>query len=663
MFRNPLSKVLPQVLLHVLPALTFVLVLFVLQPRLAADTTSCASPSSGNPCVVTTQNDNNRDTWNSNETTITPTTLHNSGLSQTSFSPLTVDNNPLPSTFRSNPIYAQPLYIAGIQTSLTNCNPSCNMVLGATLNGTVFAWNADNGGSALWSRQGTSSSTKGTVNALWYDDCGMVAGIGPATGFLTLPFAGIVSTPVIDYGLSTPTMFLTSLCVDSSSNSHWYLHGIDLTTGHDITNSPVEITASVSGQNNADDLTNGQIPFKPQREFQRAGLLETPEPAITGVSPLIYITFGTGVEETTVGYHGWIFAYTTSLSQSFGFADTTNGYNTTGSPPCCTNCSPCSTASTCGQGSNPPCCNTNCVPQNSSSVYFQNSPNWCGHGGGFWTSGRAPAANNISSVSHAFFGSANGGFQQNNGNWSNSILDFTLSSSNTDTSPSKSFTPYGGRAIAPPTSGSVCPNEGSGAACVSTAELLNENDWDMAVSGILLFNDSASHNWLVTIDKAGYGYLLRQNQSWGYAFASGDAYNWFPFAGVVTNTTNNVPSFCPNLTTPIAADCHRTTSLAFFNPSGGTPYLYFFPWKEKLGAYQQSDNSTQTPSGSPTVTTSGSTVTGTNTTFTKWLIPGDQIVVNTTPNATTLTVTAVVSDTSLSTYQTSNISTGNFLHL
>lgn len=62
---------------------------------------------------------------------------------------------------------AQPLYVAGIHTSLTNCSPSCDMIIAATLNDTVFAWNASSG-AQVWSRQGTG----GTSNALWYDDCG-----------------------------------------------------------------------------------------------------------------------------------------------------------------------------------------------------------------------------------------------------------------------------------------------------------------------------------------------------------------------------------------------------------------------------------------------------------------------------------------------------------
>jgi len=498
------------------------------EPRLGAQTTSCASPASGNPCVVTSQYDNGRDSWNYNETSLTPSNVN--GLSVASFSPLAVDSGDLPSSAPSNPIYAQPLYVAGIETSLSNCTPSCNMLLVATLNGTVFAFNASTG-ATVWSRQGTSSGASGTVNALWWDDCGMTAGAGPGPGMTALPFVGIVATPVIDYSLSTPTMFLTSLCKTSLGALNWYLHGLSLQTGHDVSSSPVAIAGQMAGSNNADDLTAGEIPFEPQREHQRAGLLEAPEPAISGVSSLIYIAFGVGIAETTVGYHGWVFGYNTALSRQLAFADTSSGYNTAGSPPCCTGCEACSTAAGCctGAGCTPgtECCPTSCVPLNGAGNYYQNSPNWCGHGGGIWMSGRAPAAqNDASGVSHAFFESGNGGFQQNNGNWSESVLHFGLSSGSMDSVPSKSFTPYGGVALSPPTAGSACPNE-TGGTCASTAEVLNENDWDFGVSGETLFTDSNGANWLVTIDKAGYGYLLRQNQSWGYAFGSGDSYNWF----------------------------------------------------------------------------------------------------------------------------------------
>jgi hypothetical protein len=172
------------------------------QTPLAAQSTSCASPTAGNPCVLTSQYDNARDSWNYNETSLTP--LNVSSLSVASFSPLVVDNGDLPSGAPSNPIYAQPLYVAGVVTSLSNCSPSCNMLLVATLNGTVFAFNATTG-ATVWSRQGKGTNSPSGNDALWYDDCGMAGSMGPGPGATALPFVGTISTPVIDYSLSTPT--------------------------------------------------------------------------------------------------------------------------------------------------------------------------------------------------------------------------------------------------------------------------------------------------------------------------------------------------------------------------------------------------------------------------------------------------------------------------
>lgn len=192
------------------------------EPRLGAQSTSCASPGAGNPCVLTSQYDNARDSWNYNETSLTPSNVGN--LTVASFSPLAVDNGDLPLGAPSNPIYAQPLYVAGVATILSSCSPTCNMLLTATLNGTVFAFNTTTG-ATVWSRQGTGTNSPAGNDALWYDDCGKTTGIGPGPGASALPFVGTVSTPVIDYSLSTPTMFLTGLCLDSGGNYRWYLHG------------------------------------------------------------------------------------------------------------------------------------------------------------------------------------------------------------------------------------------------------------------------------------------------------------------------------------------------------------------------------------------------------------------------------------------------------
>ena len=155
-------------------SLTVVLLSFsgasIIQVRVAAQDFSllnCATSSSGNPCVLTSQYNPQRTAYNNNETALTSATVGNSGtavLQQLNL--FQVDptcsgcSNDTPhvtlprtgctyaqATF--NPIYAQPLYVPGISVaSPANtgyCNDGgsgkCNVLIAATLNDTVFAWN------------------------------------------------------------------------------------------------------------------------------------------------------------------------------------------------------------------------------------------------------------------------------------------------------------------------------------------------------------------------------------------------------------------------------------------------------------------------------------------------------------------------------------------
>src|ERR1039457_6926764 len=189
--------------------------------------------STHTPCVLTAgyagpasdANFNKRQPLNPYEFTFSPTALPSS---QTGALFEVDDGAPqLPSAATSNPIMAEPLYVAGITVSNPSqgtCNP-CNMVVAVTLNDTVFAWNADGSGAGnvLWSRKGVTGSTTNPPgnagNALWYDDCGGSSGAGPVTLTNTnLQFQGILSTPVIDASGTTPVMFLTSYCQVSANH-------------------------------------------------------------------------------------------------------------------------------------------------------------------------------------------------------------------------------------------------------------------------------------------------------------------------------------------------------------------------------------------------------------------------------------------------------------
>lgn len=188
----------------------------------SAAQTCPASPGSGNPCVLTGQYNNHRDGYNNNEKTLTSQAVTTTSVTQVladsnHHTLLTVDSNDLPTlasgnTAVANPIYSQPLYVPGIAVSspanTTNCNSSttCNMVVSSTLNGTLFAWNADNG-TGLWARYGSDSTTQTGLptkvgDAFWKGDCGTIVGAtSPSPAVMPggpLQFIGNLSTGVID---------------------------------------------------------------------------------------------------------------------------------------------------------------------------------------------------------------------------------------------------------------------------------------------------------------------------------------------------------------------------------------------------------------------------------------------------------------------------------
>lgn len=648
----------------------FLFLVTLLATSLSAQTPPCPSGSTP-PYVCTSQYDNLRDGYNGNETVLT-TTLVGGGLTQPSWSPLTVDQDTtvIPSGYTSNPIYGQPLYVPGISllgNSACGTSPTytCNMIVAGTLSGSVWAWNADTG-SMLWKRVGKSGS-KGT-NHLWADDCGATGGVSISSvgGTGSVPFAGIVSTPAIDTNGSTPVMYVTSLCQNASAQPQWWLHKINLTTGSDI--STIQFGATVGGTTGADDYSSGSIAFPAGEVLQRSALLEVRNSYATpGV--LVYVAFGSANNEAPAPpgqpsvpykYHGWLFAdYTDGsgvLAQDVEFNSSGLGCGTPSSGYYTSQCP--------GNSAGPSCdCQIELLP-GSTTNYFQGAPNWGGHGSGIWMYSRGPASNTLGSgssqVAHVYATTGNGGFQTYTGsapysqpfNLGSSILDFTMSASGIDghggSSPAQTFTPYGGAPYAPPlTTTSVFPNFlgtvcNGGASCSYSFQSMNENDWDMGP--ITLFKDTVnSKNWLASIDKSGYGYLLPQG---GFcspapcqAFSSGDSPNW-PFGAAFTP--------CWNISGG-AANCDKITSLAFYNNE-----LYFWPTNERLTAFAMSDNSTahtgagsvyvfsaypnnvygcSSPPCTPSCASGG-------TCFTDEVIPGDTVTIG----SQTATVTSVSSD-------------------
>jgi len=600
----------------------------------------------GNPSVLTSQNDNYRDAYNATETCLTSSAIQAGTvtIAEASFSPLLVDTPPSSTGLgTTNPIYAQPLYVAGITVhnpGQGTCSP-CDMVVIATAYGSIYAYNADNG-NLLWTRTGTGGTT-GT-NWLWYDDChtgGAVVGgvtsttwyVGPAT-----PFGGIVSTPVIDSSPLSPysqTMFVTSLCKTSAGLTQWWIHEIDiagLTSGADVAGqdiSAVQMNPSPSGTDEADDLTSGHIVLNPTNELQRTALLEVKNTGAT-YNPLIYVGFGSAKVEnsSSTPYHGWLLGYTINSSSviqstpALAFAATPTGCSGGGGATQCST----------GNGGTPTC---DCLVPSG----YQNAPNWGGHGGGIWMSGRGPAERTDSTgLSHTYVGVGNGGFQNSGAtNWGESVLDFHLSSSGMPAQPSDSFTPHGGppdcwltNSCAPviqlPLSTSSCAYGQTDGTCNYTMELLNENDWDMSVSGITLFDYPPSQHLAVTVDKAGFGYLLEQDDMGG--FSAGDTGNLFPFQAIDTACTG------------AASSCHRVTSMAFYNNA-----LYVWPYNEVLKRLQFNESGSLTGSSTIYTDSTGGIVYGSG--FSTLLIPGDKLMADGCSGSSCPIVTAVVSNTQL----------------
>lgn len=256
-------------------------------------------------------------------------------------------------------IYAQPLYLPG----LTVNNAVHNVVFVATMNDSVYAFDADT-----------------AQPPLWHTSLGSPILIGTAMG--------ILSTPVID--TNSKMIFVVTLSGPSATQS-FVLHALNLLTGEETAN--INIQGAVAGtgdnsQSTACTAWNGTtvappcIPFVPAEQLQRPALLE-----LTATATIL-VGFGTRSGQEAVNpYHGWLFGYQYSggaFTQTMIFNSTLNS-SQTGQP-----------------------CSSQTPPTN-----------LCGRGGGIWMSGRGPAAD----ATGVYVVTGNGGYGgTETGNWGESAL-------------------------------------------------------------------------------------------------------------------------------------------------------------------------------------------------------------------------------------------------
>ncbi|HTC93898.1 MAG TPA: hypothetical protein VK699_10635, partial [Terriglobales bacterium] len=226
--------------------------------------------------VLTQHNDNQRTGANLNETI-----LNTSNVNVNQFGllfKLAVDDQ----------VYASPLYVAGLNIG----GVVHNVVYVATVNNTVYAFDADRGGTALWTRNFNNGGRP--TNHTEVGTGGLCNVYTDYTGHI-----GIVGTPVID--ASTNTMYFVARTVEGTGTVQ-RLRAIDITTGNDRAG-----TAQVVIQANG---------FNPVVQNQR--------PALTLSQGLVYIAWSSFCDFG--GYHGFVMGYDASTFQQVHvFNDTPSG--------------------------------------------------------------------------------------------------------------------------------------------------------------------------------------------------------------------------------------------------------------------------------------------------------------------------------------------------
>ena len=241
--------------------------------------------------VLTQHNDNSRAGWNNHERFLTINNVNTKTFGR-QFA-LTVDDQ----------VYAQPLVISNL-----NINGGVhNVVYIATVNNTIYAFNAENG-TKYWSRNYTApqylraprnTDMTGACGGSYFDFSGSM---------------GIVGTPVIDS--ASQTIYFVARSTDGIGSFVQHLHAVNLLSGAEQAGSPVQITATYNGT--GDGNLNNIIHFDSQKQNQRQ--------ALTLVNGMVYVSFSSHCDWGP--YHGWILGYDSkSLQQKVVYNNTPNGYD------------------------------------------------------------------------------------------------------------------------------------------------------------------------------------------------------------------------------------------------------------------------------------------------------------------------------------------------
>ena len=189
-------------------------------------------------------------------------------------------------------VYAQPLYVPN---AVTLERRSHNVLYVATMSDTLYAFDADEGGPALWTVNLARLVNAAPIPMLKF----ALSGAVQITGNL-----GILGTPVIDP--STNLMYVVAGTQKNGAMAYT-LHAIDIRTGAQPYGPGTLISASYSGST-----------FDARYETQRMSLALSGNEVVFGFGALEY--------EYAGNYVGWVMAYNKkTLKQSGAFATVTTG--------------------------------------------------------------------------------------------------------------------------------------------------------------------------------------------------------------------------------------------------------------------------------------------------------------------------------------------------
>jgi hypothetical protein len=213
--------------------------------------------------VVTYKNDLARSGQNLTETVLTLANVNATSFGKLRF--LSADGK----------VDAQPLYLAALSVQ----GATHNVVLVATENDSVYAFDADSG-AVLW--QVSVLPAGESVGDLPPYSCDQVS-----------PTIGITATPVIDRSAGAHgVVYLVAMSKAGASSYHQRLHALDVTTGAEVLNGPVDIAATYP-------VLGGTTTFDPAQYEERAALLLSQGTIYTGFTSHCDVP----------PYSGWIIAY------------------------------------------------------------------------------------------------------------------------------------------------------------------------------------------------------------------------------------------------------------------------------------------------------------------------------------------------------------------